>query len=659
MDSNFSVKITADIGDLQSRLKAVEVELGKFSKSADKASTSMKGMEQNANRGRMVAFAFGQVVRDAGFFSQSFSLGILAISNNIPILIDQISLSVKALAPFAGALSMVGSILTAGLTIWAYSSAATDKAKKSNEDYIETLKGINKANLQGKVDAQADIINLDLLYKASTNVSLAMKERLKAANEIKETYPEQFKNFSAEDIALKRAERGYNNLRDALIKVAEARAAQSILVKNAETRLINEQKIADLEAEQIKNQAELKKQRDAEKRDGVVSGGTLAGFGDVSAMQRVSAANSKLVETTKELKRLRTENTKLLNEDAALVEKIKNTTADVGIKSITGDFSADDINTKTDAFKEFNNALKSINANQTTTELEKLNAVLAAQKTLLDALSKETYPGVANDMKMVSDSMVETKNQITALETSAKNLKEFNDKLEKFKKISDDLSKRKLDIASSTGLKDIDKTKQLIEAVSDKIIEFQSEISQTKDPTLIDNLNQRILILKLELAGLSTKFKDALNIEIAAKNASEWAQYLAQTVGGDLVSAFEQMLTTGKISFESIGRALLGMIKKLVAAAMAAAVLSAILSSLFPGASGTSFKEVLAGITGMRLGKNSMPGASLVTNSSGINTSMATSSAMGSSSSVLETRVSGNDLVILLDRASNNRNKYF
>jgi hypothetical protein len=659
MDSNFSVKITADISDLQSRLKAVEVELGKFSKSADKASTSMKGMEQNANRGRMVAFAFGQVVRDAGFFSQSFSLGILAISNNIPILIDQISLSVKALAPFAGALSMVGSILTAGLTIWAYSSAATDKAKKSNEDYIETLKGINKANLQGKVDAQADIINLDLLYKASTNVSLAMKERLKAANEIKETYPEQFQNFSAEDIALKKAERGYYNLRDALIKVAEARAAQSILVKNAETRLINEQKIADLEAEQIKNQAELKKQRDAERKGGVISGGTLAGFGDVSAMQRVSAANSKLVETTKELKRLRTENTKLLNDDAALVEKIKNTTADVGIKSITGDFSAQDINTKTDAFQEYSNALKSITANQTTTELEKLNAVLSAQKTLLDSLSKETYPGVANDMKMVGDSMGETKNQIIALEASAKNLKEFNDKLETFKNISENLSKRRLDIYAGVDVTKSQKLKQEIEAVSDAIIAFQTEISKTQDATIIDFLNQQILILKLELAGLKTTFTDALNIEIAAKNAAEWAKYLAQSVGGDLVNAFNEMLTTGKLSFESIGRSLLGMIKKLVAAAMAAAVLSAILSSLFPGGGGTGFKDMFKVISGVNLSGNSIPGASLTTNASGINTSMATSSAMGSSAPVLETRVSGNDLVILLDRASNNRNKYF
>ena len=121
------------------------------------------------------------------------------------------------------------------------------------------------------------------------------------------------------------------------------------------------------------------------------------------------------------------------------------------------------------------------------------------------------------------------------------------------------------------------------------------------------------------------------------------------------------MLTTGKLSFESIGRALLGMIKKLAAAALAAAVLSAILSSLplGGGGGGTGFKDMFKVISGVNLSGNSIPGASLATNASGINTSMATSSAMGSSSSVLETRVSGNDLVILLDRASNNRNKYF
>jgi len=656
MDSNFSVKITADISDLQSRLKAVEVELGKFSKSADKASTSMKNMEQNANRSRMVAFAFGQVIRDAGFFSQSFGLGLLAISNNIPILIDQISLSVKALAPFTGALSLAGSVLTALLTIWAYSASAVKKNKDTLDDYTKSLDDVREAQLKAAISADDEIRTLELLRRAAQNETFSRKERLKAVKELQERFPDYYASLSAETIMAGKDADAHNKLAKAIKAVAEAEAYKELIKENKKVELTDNQKLIDLQAERVKLQKQL---RNLEATPSGITGSKTGRNEKLEGL--ILAKKEEIFQKDQEIFAVAKERNKARDTANTLEERLLQTLEkQKNVAVITGDIGGvDEINKKTDAFQEYANALKSIIANQTTTELEKLNAVLAAQKTLLDSLSKETYPGVAQDMKLVGDSMGETKNQIIALETSAKNLKEFNDKLETFKKISDDLSKRRLDIASSIGLKDIDKTKQLIEAVSDKIIEFQTEISKTKDPTLIDYLNQQILILKLELAGLSTTFKDALNIEIAAKNAAEWAQYLAQTVGGDLVDAFYQMLTTGKLSFESIGRALLNMIKKLVAAAMAAAVLSAILSSLFPGAGGTSWKEVFAGITGMRIGKNSMPGASLVTNSSGINTSMATSSAMGSSSSVLETRVSGNDLVILLDRASNNRNKYF
>ena len=448
----------------------------------------------------------------------------------------------------------------------------------------------------------------------------------------------------------------HNRLAKAIKAVANAEAYKELIKENRKVELTDNEKLVDLQAERVKLEKQLKALR--EKPTGI--SGSKTGRNEklegliLAKREEIYQVDQQIIAVAKERNKARENNLRLEEKLLKTLEQQKN------ISPITGDFgTVDNIDKKTDAFKEYANALKSITANQTTTELEKLNGQLAAQKTLLDSLSKETYPGVADDMKLVSDSMVETKNQVTALESSAKNLKEFNDKLETFKNISENLSKRRLDIYAGVDVTKSQKLKQEIEAVSDAIIAFQTEISKTQDATIIDFLNQQILILKQQLTSLGVTFTDVLNIEIAAKNASEWAQYLAQTVGGDLVDAFNQMLTTGKISFESIGRALLNMIKKLAAAAMAAAVLSAILSSLFPGAGGTSFKEVFAGITGMRLGKNSMPGASLVTNSSGINTSMATSSAMGSSSSVLETRVSGNDLVILLDRASNNRNKYF
>ena len=131
MDSNFQVTITANIQDLVSRVSAIEKELGKISSSAanagksikssfDSASTSVSRVGVDMSRARLAAFAFGQVIRDAGFFSQNFGLGVLAISNNIPILIDQLVLLSGVSAAVGAAISLLGSALTAGLTIFAY-----------------------------------------------------------------------------------------------------------------------------------------------------------------------------------------------------------------------------------------------------------------------------------------------------------------------------------------------------------------------------------------------------------------------------------------------------------------------------------------------------------------------------------------------------------
>lgn len=648
MDSNFRVKIDVDISDLNNRLKAVEAQLQKFSQSAERAAGSTNKMNAEANRGRLVAFAFGQVVRDAGFFANSFSLGILAISNNIPILIDQLSLSVKALQPFAGALSLIGSLLTAGLTIWAYSSQAVKKNKESIDDYIKSLDDVREAQLKGAISADSEIRTLELLRRAAQNETFSKKERLKAVKELQERFPDYYASLSAETIMAGKDAKAHEQLANAIMAVAKAEAYKELIKENKKVQLADNQKLVDLQAEIIKQKAIIAKSKEE--------------VGSLNAAKRRLAATNKIRETEEEIYRVAKERNKARSNNISLeklltgeLEKQKN------ISIITGGFGEiEDIGKKTDAFQEYANAIKAINANQATTELEKLNAVFSAQKTLLDALSKETYQGVADDMKVVGDSMLETKNQILALESSAKSLNELNEKLITFKNIGEALDKRRLDIYSGIDTTKSQKIKQDIEATSDAIIAFQAEISKTQSGTIIEFLNKQIDVLKQKLSELGVQFKESLNIEIAAKNASEWAQYLAQTVGGDLVNAFNQMMTTGKFSFESIGRALLGMIKKLAAAAIAAGILSAILSSLTGGAAGTSFKDMFKAISGINLvsGINAAPIAQVTTGTS-MNTSMVTSSAMSQSMPVLETRVSGNDLVILLDRASNNRNKYF
>lgn len=166
MDSNFQVKITADLSDLQARLKNVESALNKLgvtaetankqvSKSFEQTSVAAQKLGADMSRGRLAAFAFGQVIRDAGFFSQNFGLGLLAVSNNIPILIDQLVLLSGVSAGFGAALSLLGSALAAGLTIFAYwaqgverngSSVSAEISKMANDSGSAIGKLVNYLN---------------------------------------------------------------------------------------------------------------------------------------------------------------------------------------------------------------------------------------------------------------------------------------------------------------------------------------------------------------------------------------------------------------------------------------------------------------------------------------------------------------------------------
>ena len=150
MDSNFQVKITADLSDLQARIKSVENTLNslqavstnatkKLQVGMDSAAVSVERLNNNANRGRLAAFAFGQVIRDAGFFSQNFGLGVLAISNNIPILIDQLVLLTGITGAAGVAISLLGSFLTAGLTVFAYWAQSVSSDGKSVGQEIQKM----------------------------------------------------------------------------------------------------------------------------------------------------------------------------------------------------------------------------------------------------------------------------------------------------------------------------------------------------------------------------------------------------------------------------------------------------------------------------------------------------------------------------------------
>jgi len=604
MDSNFQVKVTADISALQSSLKSVEAQLNKLSSSTNNASNSLANMEQNANRGRMVAFAFGQVIRDAGFFSQSFSLGILAISNNIPILIDQLSLSVKVLQPFAGALSLIGSLLTAGLTIWAYSTQGVKKYTDAMSD--------------AKGEAMASAMELNSLLKVARDESNSLPQRQDAVNRLNEKYKEYNGQLAINNINSK---------------------------KNIETSAkISQLMLLEAEAAAVASEAQLRYSKTIAIRN--LPAKELSTFWENIGYQINRAVDSfdfsKPFQTSLKLTSLLNNGVTTLAQGAfSLFDNFNQTSIAVG-----------NINKKSQ-LKQLDNELKSLES-QSDIVQKKITELLmggkkgATKDSVLQTL-KETLTAISLDPSITQ--LDALKSKIDAYQSALKSLIDegYNPNSAAVKNITKLLGDLALQYEAVTLKADKLKNAQVKSTTGGLAGQGRliTDEDLAREQQRIENINKQSRAIEA--------------LSVSTQNANQWVQHLAQTVGGELVNSFNEMLTTGTFSFESIGKALLDMIKRLAAAAMAAAVLSAILSSLFPGAGNTSFKDVFGQIIGMRfaggVGATSAPSVGSMT-TNGINTSINTANS-SSGGGVLETRVSGNDLVILLDRASNNRNKYF
>lgn len=672
MDSNFQVKISADISELEKSIGRVNAALGNIDKTSKSSNSSLvsstraateatealgnsiKNVEANANRGRMVAFAFGQVIRDTGFFAQSTSLGVLAISNNIPILIDQLSLAIPALSGVSGAISLLGSFLTAGLTIWSYQAAATERAAKKGQDYIETLNALSRASLQGKQNAQEQVVQLDLLYSATQNLTLSNRERLKAVNELQNQYPGYFANLSDESILAGKAENAYRSLRDALIQVAEARAAQDLLVENAKKRLENEQKIADLEAQRVK-------QEERRNRLAAEYGGqqTALNAEAISSSDYLLNSQKQLTQTISEINRLKKENNVLNEKDAQLVDKIKTTTKSIGVVSIFGDVGS--------------------------------------------VKKEDVFPSwMGKESEIVDERMKSVTAAINAYRQAL------------------------LDIEKTPQIKPFDVKKQSIEALGDLITKLKS-IDGTEET--VAKLTQKFNELNLSLGGLQFGIPLFKIIPEAIKRAKEESakqldEFLAKTdsilvggLGSTIGAAGEalgQALATGGDAAKALGNAILASIggvlsqfgDLLISAALAGATFSAAFKKLFDTkmwglalAAGVALKVAAGALRGFTSSKSGGGGGGGDMKSSGSTQSVipfanggivsgptpalvgeypgarsnpeviapldklqgiiAGSMGGGMAPASLETRISGNDLVILMNRATKNRKSYF
>ncbi|HEY8658673.1 MAG TPA: hypothetical protein VIL78_06530, partial [Hanamia sp.] len=114
-----------------------------------------------------------------------------------------------------------------------------------------------------------------------TDVTVAVGERIKAAKYLQETYPETFKNFTTEDIMLGKAKEGYDQLTEAILKTALAKAAQNKLQELASEKLDAENQKQKIRIATLNEENAARDRRLASQTTGSSLTGGGAGGGDV------------------------------------------------------------------------------------------------------------------------------------------------------------------------------------------------------------------------------------------------------------------------------------------------------------------------------------------------------------------------------------------
>lgn len=187
-----------------------------------------------------------QMARELPSLTMGPQMFFMAISNNLPIFTDELARArkeydlltasgQKATPVWKQVISSIGSfqtLLAVGITLAVVygkqignfvsslfrGKSAFDAAARSAEAFHATM-------LEGRRNAQSEVVKLNLLYRAATDNARAMNERLEATKRLKDEYPDYFKNLSDEQIMVGKAGDAYKSLVANIYEYAKAQAA--------------------------------------------------------------------------------------------------------------------------------------------------------------------------------------------------------------------------------------------------------------------------------------------------------------------------------------------------------------------------------------------------------------------------------------------------
>ena len=243
--SPFGQELLASIQQADAKIKQLDATIGNHQRNVGNYASGWNGLSMSIQ----------QIGRELPSLAMGINTFFLAISNNLPILTDEIARARKEYNALKAAgqaatpvwKQVVSSLvswqtaLTVGITLLTmYGKDIIEwvgnlfKGEKQVDALAERMKTLNDIQREAGLSAAKERSELDVLYKATQDHTRSLKDRNAAADELQKRYPKYFENLSNEAILAGDAAKAYRQLTDDILKAAQARAAQDKITKNYE-----------------------------------------------------------------------------------------------------------------------------------------------------------------------------------------------------------------------------------------------------------------------------------------------------------------------------------------------------------------------------------------------------------------------------------------
>lgn len=249
--------------ELDGALKKIDSNLGRNQRNVGNYASGYNGLGNSIN----------QITRELPAFTFSAQTGILALSNNIPILTDEIGRLIQTnkqlvvegkpvksvLSQIVGGVLSLQTAMGAGILlltlygkefgIWAQSLFGASEAMK---ELTQNQKDFLEAKLTGRKDAQSDIIEMRKYLAVAKDRKVSDEERNIALKALRDQFPFYFKNLTDAQILAGQYAEAEKELTVALEKRKEVEKKTDLNVKNKQ-KLIDINTEIDLQKQVVKD----------------------------------------------------------------------------------------------------------------------------------------------------------------------------------------------------------------------------------------------------------------------------------------------------------------------------------------------------------------------------------------------------------------------